>query len=654
MNSLRDDQLLRRWAESRSQAAFSELGRRHARMVYGVCLREIGSHDEAEDAAQAVFLLLAQKAPLLRKEGALTGWLFRAARLVSRGALRRQRRRVRREAQADRELRLQADSSGENALWEEVEPLLNDALARLKSTEREIVLLRHFEGHTLAEIGAAFSVPENTARMRVARAVEKVRVSLSKAGVAVPLTALTLLLSERGARSAPEALTQAISRIAVGPAAPPTSGSAARAAQLAKGANRTMILSTLKTISAIICVFIMTAFLGVTAQKALTRQAPTPNAPALSESRAEALLTEVAAAVRQTHSLACVCDKISRDPGTGRVEHRQYLVSLLRPNLVRVDRYLIRAGGGRERLVSLLSDGKTRRTLLLDNRTEDEAAAANGGNVGLLLPDPLYDFYAPENSYKELVRQAHADGTFAGLTLDAPEEWEGTTYRVVTFTKAVQAGDKAHLYRNRMFVGADTLVHRLTVTDGAGVLLDDIGLRAVRVNAPLLPSDFTYTPLPVLPPARPAAPALLPVGAVAPDFTLTGSGGGPVSLAGLRGKTVILDFWATWCQPCLASLPDLNRVAARRGPGGVIALAVNVSDTQAAFDRWVPRHPQYGAVRFAIDPRTDGKDVATVLYHVSGLPTQYVIGPQGKVVAVFVGYNPSTKELGDALDRAAK
>lgn len=224
---------------------------------------------------------------------------------------------------------------------------------------------------------------------------------------------------------------------------------------------------------------------------------------------------------------------------------------------------------------------------------------------------------------------------------------------MVTFTKAAQAGDKT-LYKTRLFVGADTLVHRLTVTDGVGVLLNDIGLRAVRVNAPLLPSSFTYTPLPVLPPpARPAAPALLPVGADAPDFTLAGGWGKPVSLAGLRGKTVILDSWAIWCRPCLASLPNLDRVAARRAPGGV-ALAVNVSDTRAAFDGWVPRHPQYGAVRSAIDPRADGKDVATVLYHVSVLPTQYVIGPQGKVVASFVGFNPSTKDLEDALNRAAK
>ena len=58
-------------------------------------------------------------------------------------------------------------------------------------------------------------------------------------------------------------------------------------------------------------------------------------------------------------------------------------------------------------------------------------------------------------------------------------------------------------------------------------------------------------------------------------------------------------------------------------------------------------------MRFAIDPRADGKDVATALSHVGSLPTQYVISPQGKVVASFVGYNPSTKELENALDRAA-
>ena len=663
MKSLPDDQLLRHWAENRSQAAFAEIGRRYAALVFGVCLREIGNHAAAEDASQAVFLLLAQKAPYLRREGALAGWLFRAAQLVSHSWRRQERRRVNREAQAGQEQLAQRGGRDENALWDEIEPLLNDALARLKPADREAVLLRHFEGRSLAEIGAALGVSENTARMRVARAIEKLRVSLSKAGVVVSVSLLAALLSQRGAQAAPAALTQAIARIAAHPAgaghlAPSSLTTSplhpapfsSRAQMLAKGAKNLMILSTVKTVALIFGTAAITLFAGGAAKNKIMNNA--------SEGRAEELLTKAADAIQKINSLTCDCDKTSHDPDTGRAEHKLYVVRLLRPNFVREDRYQLKggeAGAARERLTGLLSDGKTRRTLLPNNQAEEEAADPQGRNVGLLLPDPLYDFYNPENAYAELVRQARAEKTLASLTLDAPETWEGATYQVVTFIKAGKADGKPYAYKTRLYVGADNLVHRASVQDGAGVVLDDIALRNVRVNAPLTPSAFRYTPQPIVPsPPKPTAPALLRVGAFAPDFTLTDSRGKPVTLAQFRGKTVVLDFWATWCKPCLMSLPDTNRIAAQRAGKGVVALAVNVSDAQAAFDRWVPRHPEYSALRFVIDPRRDGTDIGTALYHVSSLPTQYVINPQGVVTASFVGYHASVKELERALDQAAK
>ena len=148
-------------------------------------------------------------------------------------------------------------------------------------------------------------------------------------------------------------------------------------------------------------------------------------------------------------------------------------------------------------------------------------------------------------------------------------------------------------------------------------------------------------------------PALLATGTPAPDFTVQDKAGSPVKLSDYQGKVVVLDFWATWCGPCQQSLPHTNAVAKQFADKGVTVLAVCVSDTQAAFDAWLPKHPEYDAITFAIDPPKEGaRDVANRLYHVTGIPTQYVIGKDGKVLASFLGYSGPTTDLADALTRA--
>ena len=83
----------------------------------------------------------------------------------------------------------------------------------------------------------------------------------------------------------------------------------------------------------------------------------------------------------------------------------------------------------------------------------------------------------------------------------------------------------------------------------------------------------------------------------------------------------MLDFWATWCGPCRMSLPHTNEVAKQFADKGVVVLAVCVSDTQAAFDGWLPKHPEYASITFATDPSKRGDPNATGrLYHVSGIP----------------------------------
>ena len=147
-------------------------------------------------------------------------------------------------------------------------------------------------------------------------------------------------------------------------------------------------------------------------------------------------------------------------------------------------------------------------------------------------------------------------------------------------------------------------------------------------------------------------PALLAAGTPAPDFTVDDRDGKPVKLSDYRGKTVVLDFWATWCPPCRASMPHTNEVAKAFQGKDVTVLAVCIGDTKAAFDGWLPKHPELDAVTFAFDPNSRDKDAAPAQYKVQVIPTQYVIDAQGNVVKSFVGYGGPTDDLANAIKQA--
>jgi|GEM_PF-1613993 len=248
-DGLSDRALLRQYVERRSEAAFSRLVRRHLSLVYATCRREVGDPDLAEEVAQAVFLLLARKAPGLRAEAGLAGWLFQTARFAAKNALRQEARRQHREGKAAEMTRdTQAPEQGED-FWRQIEPHLNDALAHLGATDREAVLRRFFEGESLAEIGARLGLSENTARMRVARAVEKMRRHLSRAGVTLAGAALAALLLERAGEAAPAPCLAAVLRLAPMPGvlAPPPGPSGAHLHQFTQGVWKAMCIKTITT-----------------------------------------------------------------------------------------------------------------------------------------------------------------------------------------------------------------------------------------------------------------------------------------------------------------------------------------------------------------------------------------------------------------------
>jgi thiol-disulfide isomerase/thioredoxin len=140
------------------------------------------------------------------------------------------------------------------------------------------------------------------------------------------------------------------------------------------------------------------------------------------------------------------------------------------------------------------------------------------------------------------------------------------------------------------------------------------------------------------------APKLLQPGTKAPDFKTTKADGKTVTLSSLKGKVVILDFWAVWCKPCMLSMPGLQEIYKEVRPQGVVVLSVDTWDEKPKFVQWVKKNAgtKYDFT-FVRDPAEGGHDairaasIATRLYKVPGIPTMYVIDRQGNVVAGLIG-----------------
>ncbi len=240
-----DMQLLRDYAETGSEQAFAEIVNRNLGWVYAVCLRGVRDRHLAEDVAQAVFLLLARKARQINENTILRGWLFKTSRFAVADALKK-RTRENRKLVPFCELSETHLAQEEEAAWEEIVPVLDEAVSCLSSDDRQIVLLRFYESLSMAEVGQRLGISEEAAKKRVSRAVEKLRGILSRQGASITAALLLGLLLVRSAVAMPKELASVVVSLGMGEAAASSS-----AAAIADGAATAMLQTARRLLAAI-------------------------------------------------------------------------------------------------------------------------------------------------------------------------------------------------------------------------------------------------------------------------------------------------------------------------------------------------------------------------------------------------------------------
>ena len=206
-----DAELLRRYVETRSEPAFAALVERHLGLVYSAALRRLGGDPHcATEAAQNVFIALARHAPALARRPVLASWLHTATRHAALDLRRAEHRRLTRQHTALALAAVNTPNSDNDLEWDRLRPLLDAALDELNETDRTLLLLRFFEQHPFATIGAQLRLTEDAARIRTARALEKLRAHLARHGITSTAAALGVALAAQPLTAAPAGLAASL------------------------------------------------------------------------------------------------------------------------------------------------------------------------------------------------------------------------------------------------------------------------------------------------------------------------------------------------------------------------------------------------------------------------------------------------------------
>ena len=303
MTELDDIELLREFAEANSEAAFTALVARHINLVHSAAMRTVASAHAAEEVTQAVFIILARKARKLSVGTALSGWLYQTTRLTAANYLRGEFRRQRREQEAYMQSHLDEPDPAE---WPQIAPLLEAAMGGLNEKDRNAIVLRFFENKTLGDVGHVLGASEDAAKMRVNRALEKLRKILSRRGVTTSAGVIAAMVSAHSVQAAPAGLAAGISAAAV-------HGSAVTASTwaLIKGALKVMAWTKARSAAVAGVVLILAA--GTTTWIVKTSSHHSPGQMQSNPATAEDFKNESIAHMTQAKQWALACIMFADD-----------------------------------------------------------------------------------------------------------------------------------------------------------------------------------------------------------------------------------------------------------------------------------------------------------------------------------------------------
>jgi RNA polymerase sigma factor (sigma-70 family) len=281
MKDKSDGQLLHDFHAVHDERAFSALVDRHGAMVLRVCRHVLQHEQDAEDAFQATFLVLARKAASLWRSKVIAGWLRSVAYRIALQARRNSGRRLARESYTC--LRPPGNPAADVA-WREVQVILNEEIERLSEKHRLPFVLCCVEGHSRADVARQLGIKEGTVWSRLSHARRQLQTRLARRGIDLGAALAAASVAEAATASALPALLVASTVRAVMPAGKGVGGLSTEVASLAQDALRYMTLAKLKTGFAIVFLTGMIgAGIGVSAVQTRETKSPTISAPARSE-----------------------------------------------------------------------------------------------------------------------------------------------------------------------------------------------------------------------------------------------------------------------------------------------------------------------------------------------------------------------------------
>ncbi len=620
-----DDDLLRRFTARRDEAAFAALLERHGPLVWGVCRRILHHEQEAEDAFQATFLVLARKAGAIRKETSVGSFLYGTAYRV---AVRLKQEASRRRAGERRSETMPRTTVVSEVAWRELQALLDEELNQLPAKYRAPFVLCCLEGKTRAEAACELGWKEGTVCSRVAQARKRLQQQLARRGVALSAVLCAADLARHSARAAvPIALRKATARAALAAAAGQAGGVSPAVAALVKGVLKPVLLTRLKVSLAIL--------LGVTLCGGTT-----------------AWLLRAAPADEPARPTASPAAK-----GTSLKEGWRKTVPIPVPMLGEGDEYVAWVEKGWLQVRRQTKDGKTDWHIVLARATDPKpptfAAPKGGVSLDVSYREGRY-FIRETIDVLRCVRERKrgADGTLprqdildnsfrpagsAGSTAQPPvlTGWMDKSWFIVAsgpndecidcLLRLDATGDSG---RGWGFTGGRDGLQR--AFHGERWVLDDGEfLTASRALEAEVKANR----------ARDEARAKL-VGAAAPAIDGKEWYNTRQALAweDLHGKVVLLDFWANWCGPCVQKLPEVQALSEKYGKKGLVVIGVH--SPQGA-----EKLREFLAKRGLSNPIVVDGGKTLERYAIDLLPSYVLVDRAGKVVRGVSNSLPKGEEI---------